>query len=137
MNFQNLKQKIVEAREPKGSFDDSASEVKESVKNRITNEVFSTGQLVESIRKHSDKKVTDQLVERYHEAASSKEFSVDPVLLDLNRKSQFRLDSKYIFVIEDTVVALSEECVNFIRDNQLDVSSLNDIRTIVTERSYG
>jgi hypothetical protein len=134
MKFQDLVSKIQESRGPKGSFDDSASEVKESVKDRITNEVYSTGQLVESIRKYSDKKVTDQLVERYHEAASSKEFSVDPVLLDLNRKSQFRFDDKYIFVIEDTVVALSEECINHIKDTQIEIKSISDIRTIVKER---
>ena len=131
MKFQDLVSKIQESRGPKGSFDDSASEVKESVLQRITDEVYSTGQLVESIRKYSDKKVTDQLVERYHEAASSKEFSVDPVLLDLNRKSQFRFDDKYIFVIEDTVVALSEASLNQLKDAEV---SIENFKRILKER---
>ena len=131
MKFQDLVSKIQESRGPKGSFDDSASEVKESVLQRITDEVYSTGQLVESIRKYSDKKVTDQLVERYHEAASSKEFSVDPVLLDLNRKSQLRFDDKYIFVIEDTVVALSEMAIDQLKDAEV---SVENFKRILKER---
>ena len=137
MKFQDLKSKILESREPKGSFDDSASEVKQDVVQIITKERFGTAQIIESVRKYSSKKVTNHLIEQYHEAASSKEFSTDPIVLDIIGKSQYKFDNKYIFVIDNQAVALSEEVIRDIVNEQRDITSIDDIRAVITERTYG
>lgn len=137
MNFQNLKQKIVESRGPKSSFDDAVSEVKPELVQIITQESFGVAQIVEAVRKYSNKKVTNQLIEEYHEAASSKEFSTDPVVLDLISKSKFKVGNKYIFVMEGKAFAISEGTIKAIQESGADINSIEDIKNVITERVYG
>lgn len=137
MNFQSLKQKIVESRGLKGSFDDAVSEVKPELVQIITQESFGVAQIVEAVRKYSNKKVTNQLIEEYHEAASSKEFSTDPVVLDLISKSQFKVGNKYIFVMEGKAFAISEDTIKAIQESGADINSIEDIKNVITERVYG
>ena len=100
-------------------------------------EILRTSHIIESIRKYSTEKITDRLIEQYHEAASSKEFTTDKVLLDLNRKSQHQIKDKYIFVIEDIEIAISEKTINYIRENKINIVSVEDIVNILKESKYG
>lgn len=130
MNLQDLQYRLAEAKEPYGSFDDAVSEVK-PLAEIITEEHFDTATVLEAVRKYANKKVTSQLLEQYHEAASSKEFTSDPITLSILDKSQYKFDGKYLFVIEGRVVALSEEAIGLLEDTEV---SLENFKRTLIER---
>ena len=130
MNLQDLQYRLAEAKEPYGSFDDAVSEVK-PLAEIITEEHFDTATVIGAVRKYANKKVTSQLIEQYHEAASSKEFTSDPITLSILDKSQYKFDGKYLFVIEGRVVALSEKATGLLEDTEV---SLENFKRTLIER---
>jgi hypothetical protein len=66
------------------------------------------------IKKHSDTRVTNQLVETYIQAASSKSFTVDPIILEMRMSNKLDsiIEGKIVFKLNDgKQVALSEDTV--------------------------
>lgn len=64
------------------------------------------------IREHHDVKITNKLIESYIELASSKTFSVDPVVSDIRAFNSLDsiIESKIDYVLDDgSIVAISEE----------------------------
>lgn len=126
MNFQDLKNKIATSSEPQGSFDGAAHTHKDIVQI-IKEETFTPEQVVRSIRRSTNHKVTDNIVEEYRRVASSKEFTTDPVVLNLLGESKYSIKNKYMFVLENTVVAVSKETLDTIRNTNTEIKTIEDL----------
>ena len=64
------------------------------------------------IREHHDVKVTNTLIETYIELASSKTFSIDPVILEIRSFNSIDslIENKIDYVLDDgSIVAISEQ----------------------------
>lgn len=76
-----------------------------------TYEELSEEKLANIIKEHHDIKVTDTLIESYKQLASSRIFSIDPVVLEirsLNKLDQL-IEGKRHYVLNDqSIVAISE-----------------------------
>lgn len=87
----------------------------EQLEEQITKELYedlSTVQIAKIIKEHHDVKVTDTLIESYIELASSKLFTVDPVVQEIRNLNKLdRLfDNKIHYELEDgSVVAIDEQ----------------------------
>jgi hypothetical protein len=69
------------------------------------------------IREHHDVKVTNTLIETYIELASSKTFSIDPVILEIRSFNSIDslIENKIDYLLDDgSVVAISEETQNML-----------------------
>jgi hypothetical protein len=85
------------------------------VRNQIYENISDT-QVATIIKKHnSDIRVTNQLVESYIQAASSKSFTVDPIILEMRQSNKLDnlIEGKIVFKLDDgKQMALSEDTVN-------------------------
>jgi hypothetical protein len=75
-------------------------------------EEISTAQVANIIKEHHDVKVTDTLVESYLNLASSKMFSIDPVVQQIRsiNKLDKLVEGKLHYVLEDeSIVTISEQ----------------------------
>jgi len=99
---------------------DSVTEAKEYIKQEdlrkaVVRELYedmSTTAIVNLIKEHHDIKITDTLIESYVSLASSKLFSVDPVIHGIRNMNTLDviLEGKIDYVLEDqSVVAISNE----------------------------
>jgi hypothetical protein len=64
------------------------------------------------IRKYTDTKITNQLVEHYIQTASSKCFTIDPIILEMRQSNKLdsEIDGKIVFRLNDgKQIALSEQ----------------------------
>jgi len=123
MNLQELKQ-LIESKKSKGFFEDSSPEVKPLARS-IIEEEFDDSIVFESIKKHTGK-VSASLLEQYHGEASSKKLTSNPIVLDILETSQFRIGNKYLFVIEDNVVALSKEALGQLTEQDTSIKSIRE-----------
>ena len=76
-----------------------------------TYEDLSEDKLANIIKEHYDVKVTDTLIESYKELASSRMFSIDPVVLEIRslNKLDRLVEGKLHYVLNDqSIVAISE-----------------------------
>lgn len=120
MKYSDLIKKIRNVSEDKGSSDESTAireEQKEIVGTKITiRESFTQSQAVKAIRRHSSEKITNSLVEKCIAAASSKELTNNPFVLEMRKEDQHKINDKYIFVLENNdIIALSEEVIETIK----------------------
>jgi hypothetical protein len=66
--------------------------------------------IAECISRHSDVEITDKLVEKYINKASSTDFNIDPILTEIKSGSINELRNKLDYVLKDgTRIAISEE----------------------------
>lgn len=74
------------------------------------------------IKEHHDVKVTDTLIESYIELASSKLFSVDPVVQGIRSMNSFDnlIEGKIDYVLEDGTVVAIDEDTNDVINNLLE-----------------
>lgn len=81
-------------------------------------------------RHHSDIRVTNQLVETYIQVASSKTFTLDPVILEMREANKLDslIEGKMVFKLnDDTQIALSENTVSKIAKLLNNTSDKNEI----------
>lgn len=82
------------------------TKIKEDIEHHIHSELYeniSDTKIAEIIHEHHDVKVTDKLVESYIELASSKTFTLDPVVYDIRNynTSDRIIESKLDFKLDD------------------------------------
>lgn len=81
------------------------------------------------IKKHyEDIKITNQLIETYIQTASSRCFTIDPIILEMRQQNNLdsEIDGKIVFVLNDgKQIAISEETIEKIT-NILNNSDLRD-----------
>lgn len=86
----------------------------EELKKEIYENIDST-KIASIIKKyHNTEKITDTLIENYIELASSKLFTLDPVVLEMRRYNRLSniIENKIDFKLKDkSIVALSEETI--------------------------
>lgn len=91
----------------------------EQLQDQVRQEIISdTTTIARVIREYYDVRVTDTLIEAYIEMASSKEFTVDPVVINIRKSNKLTniIEGKIDFILEDNQrVALTEESLNKIR----------------------
>lgn len=129
MNLQDLKIKIKELRESKDSFDDAAR-FKTVLIESIKSEEFDSHVVSQSIRL-SNKKVTDQLIEQYRQAASSKELTSDPITLSILENSKYKTSNKYLFVIDEDIVAIDRQMI------PESFTNIDSIKSSIRRKLYG
>lgn len=94
-----------------------------------TYQVLTENKIASVIRKYSEEKITDKLIEQYISLASSKVFTTDPIVAELrslNKIDQI-FDNKVHFVLDDnSTVIISEELqrrINRLLVNQQEIVS--------------
>lgn len=102
----------------------------EKLEVQISNEIYeeiSENQIAKIIKEHHDIKVTDTLIESYIALASSKIFTLDPVVFDVRRlnKLDVVVENKIHYELNDnSVVAIdiaTQETLNNLLHNQTEV----------------
>lgn len=111
-----LEQKFESLEEVKSYLDvqEEASNTKITIYENI-----SDTKVASIIKKYLDIKVTNQLVEQYIKTASSKCFTIDPIILEMrqNNKLDSEINGKMIFKLNDgKQIAISEETLEKITD---------------------
>ena len=92
-----------------------------------TYEEISEEKIANIIKEHHDIKVTDTLIESYKDLASSRIFTVDPIVLSIRslNKLDKLVEGKLHYVLkDDTIVAIDESTQNKLNNllhNQLEV----------------
>ena len=129
MNLKDLERKLRESKEPKGSFDDAACQ-KQRLIESIKSERFDDLVVTQSIRL-SNNKVTDNLIEQYRHAASSKELTADMVILSIMENSQFKIGNKYMFVDGDEIIAIRKEMI------PESIGTIDEIKSSIRRKIYG
>lgn len=104
--------------------------ISEKLEAQISNETYeeiSENQIAKIIKEHHNIKVTDTLIESYIDLASSKVFTVDPVVFDIRtmNKLDVVVENKIHYELNDgATVAISkvtQETLNKLLQNQTDV----------------
>ena len=87
----------------------------ENLEKEVAQEIYeemAESRIAKIIKEHYDIKVTEQLIESYVELASSKLFTIDPVVLkirELNKLDSI-IENKLDYVLADgSIVAINEE----------------------------
>lgn len=102
----------------------------EKLEVQISNEIYeeiSENRIAQIIKEHHDVKVTDTLIESYIALASSKIFTIDPVVFDVRRlnKLDVVVENKIHYELNDnSVVAIdiaTQETLNNLLHNQTEV----------------
>lgn len=87
----------------------------EAFKSRIEiYENVSNIKIASIIKKYTDVKITNQLIENYIQTASSKHFTIDPIILEMRstNKLDSEIDGKIVFKLNDgKQVALSSQTI--------------------------
>ena len=100
------------------------------LEEEITKELYEeidNNKIASIIKEHHDIKVTDTIIESYIELASSKEFTLDPVVEDIRNLNKLDklIEGKMDFTLKDgSIVAINESTYNEINNrlgNHLDV----------------
>lgn len=93
--------------------------VQESIVNQIRTEELSLNTVADIITRHHDIRVTDTLIESYIDLASSKIFTIDPVVRDIknNNKLDEVLSNHYEYILEDgSKILVSNEMLQLINN---------------------
>jgi len=93
--------------------------VQESIVNQIRTEELSLNTVADIITRHHDIRVTDTLIESYIDLASSKIFTIDPVVKDIKTKNKLDevLEDHYEFILEDgSKILVSNEMLQLINN---------------------
>lgn len=121
--------------------------ISETLEKQITKESYediNENRIANIIREHHDIKVTDTLIESYIELASSKIFTVDPVVYQIRKynKLDVVVEGKLHYVLNDqSIVAIDEstqeQLNNLLRENKEVVdfmreSKINFLKVIET-----
>jgi len=102
----------------------------ENLEKEVTQEIYeeiSDSRIATIIKEHYDIKVTEQLIESYVELASSKLFTVDPVVQKIRslNKLDSIIESKLDYTLADgTIVAINKETqqeLNKLLNNQKEI----------------
>ena len=96
MDLKDIKKKIQENREEKSSLLDS-----------LLSESFDIATIANTIFEHKKDKITNEDIEYY--SKNVRQLSNDPIVLDLQEKSKYTLNGKYLFIVENQIVAISKE----------------------------
>ena len=105
---------------------EQAKQIEEEVKTDLYEEL-SDNTIANIIQEHHDVKVTDTLIESYIEFASSKIFTVDPVVTEIRKLNKLDklVEGKLDYVLNDnSVIAISEHTqqkLNSLFDGHQDV----------------
>lgn len=84
--------------------------IEEQIKTELYEDI-SENKIANIIREYNDVKVTDTLIESYIDFASSKQFTVDPVVRDIRALNKFDkiVEGKIDYKLEDgTIIAINE-----------------------------
>jgi len=95
-----------------------ATHLEEQVKKEIYEEL-SENKIADIISKYHDTKITDTLIESYIDLASSKLFSLDPVVEEIRKLNKFEtiVENKHLFKLEDgSMVAVSKQTHQTLKD---------------------
>lgn len=93
--------------------------VQESIVNQIRTEELSLNTVADIITRHHDIRVTDTLIESYIDLASSKIFTIDPVVRDIKTQNKLDevLEDHYEFILEDgSKILISNETLQHINN---------------------
>lgn len=94
--------------------------ISEQLQEQVRQEIVSdTTTIAKIIREHHSVKVTVPLIESYIEYAVSKQFTLDPVVIDIRRSNKLTnlIEGKIDFILDDgTSVALEESTLNKVKD---------------------
>lgn len=102
----------------------------EKLEIQISNEIYeeiSENRIAQIIKEHHDTKVTDTLIESYIDLASSKIFTLDPVVFDIRRMNKLDVvvENKIHYELNDkSVVAIdiaTQESLNNLLHNQKEI----------------
>ena len=102
----------------------------EKLEAQISNEIYeeiSENRIAQIIKEHHDIKVTDTLIESYIALASSKIFTVDPVVYDIRKMNKLDVvvENKIHYELNDgSIVAIdlaTQDALNNLLDKQSDV----------------
>lgn len=102
----------------------------EQIEKEISTELYeeiSDHKVANIIKEHHDVKVTDTLIEQYIQLASSRIFSVDPVVQEVRKLNKLDtiVEGKIHYVLDDeSIVAISEstqEQLNNLLQNQIEI----------------
>ena len=100
--------------------------IEEQVKTELYDEI-SENKIANIIKEHHDIKVTDTLIESYIELASSKLFTLDPVVLGIRQLNKLDkiVEGKIDYKLSDgSIIAISESTqqkLNTLLDNQQEI----------------
>jgi hypothetical protein len=92
--------------------------LEEQIKTELYDEI-SDNKIANIIKEHHDIRVTDTLIESYIELASSKLFTVDPVVQEIRSLNKFDklIEGKIDYKLEDgTIIAINEDTQNKLKD---------------------
>jgi hypothetical protein len=84
--------------------------IEEQIKTELYDDI-SDNKIANIIKEHYDVRVTDTLIESYIDFASSKQFTVDPVVRDIRTLNKFDkiVEGKIDYKLEDgTIIAINE-----------------------------
>ena len=84
--------------------------IEEQIKTELYEDI-SDNKIANIIKEYYDVKVTDTLIESYIDFASSKQFTVDPVVRDIRSLNKFDklIEGKIDYKLEDgTIIAINE-----------------------------
>lgn len=104
--------------------------ISQKLSNEVSTDIYeelSEEKIANIIKEHHNIKVTDTLIESYKELASSRMFTVDPIVLEIRslNKLDRLVEGKLHYVLNDeTIIAIDESTqdrLNNILQNHLDV----------------
>ena len=103
-----------------------AKQLEEEISTELYEDI-SENKVASIIKEYHDVKVTDTLIENYIQLASSRIFSVDPVVQEIRKLNKLDnlIEGKLYYVLEDeSIVAIDEETqeqLNNLLQNQTDI----------------
>ena len=92
--------------------------LEEQIKTELYDEI-SENKIVNIIKEHHDIRVTDTLIESYIELASSKLFTVDPVVQEIRSLNKFDkiIEGKIDYKLNDgTIIAINEDTLDKLKE---------------------
>lgn len=120
MDLKDIKTKLKESREANTSLLDS-----------LLSESFDIATIANAVFKHKQDKITNTDIERY--SKNIRTLTNDPVVLELQEQSNYTINNKYLFIIENQVVAISKDSRYGLNNNW----TLDQIKQSIKEELYG
>ena len=115
--------------------------LEEQIKTELYNEI-SDNKIANIIKEHHDTRVTDTLIESYIELASSKLFTVDPVVQEIRNLNKFDklIEGKIDYKLEDgTIIAINEDTQNTLKDlfsNHQEIIDNQEVRKVYLGENF-
>lgn len=101
-----------------------------SLLESIQQEHLDTATIVNSLFKHSNTKITNEDIESYQ---NIRKLSKDPIVLDLQEQSKYKFNGKYLFIVENQIVAISKDSDTDMEEDM----SIDQLKQAIKEELYG